>query len=57
LGGLARGDLIVEMNGWPALSTVAFAELLEDLPERQGLQLTVLRGDTPHSIALTPPAG
>jgi DNA-binding MarR family transcriptional regulator len=43
--GLTQGDLIVEMNGRPALSTVALAELLAELPDNRALQLTLLRGD------------
>jgi DNA-binding MarR family transcriptional regulator len=52
-GGLARGDLIVEMNGQPALSAVAFAELLATLPDGYPLRLTVLRGNEPHPIEIT----
>jgi DNA-binding MarR family transcriptional regulator len=54
--GLAKGDLIVEMNDQPALSAVAFAELLDELPAHQGVRLTVLRGDRPRGIELTPPS-
>lgn len=43
--GLAQGDLIVEMNDRPALSTVALAELLAELPDDRALQLTLLRGN------------
>jgi DNA-binding MarR family transcriptional regulator len=53
--GLARGDLIVEMNGQPALSGIAFAELLDELPDRTSLQLTVLRGNEPRSIRVELP--
>jgi DNA-binding MarR family transcriptional regulator len=54
--GLARGDLIVEMNGQPALSAVAFAELLDQSPDGQTLQLTALRGNDPRRIQLVAPA-
>ena len=54
--GLTRGDLIVEMNGQPALSVVALAELLDQLPADQDLQLTVLRGNEPHKIEVGSPA-
>ena len=50
--GLARGDLIVEMNGDPALSVVAAAEMLHHLPADQDLELTVLRGNERHKIRL-----
>jgi DNA-binding MarR family transcriptional regulator len=50
--GLARGDLIVEMNGDPALSVVAVAEMLHHLPADQDLELTVLRGNERHKIRL-----
>jgi DNA-binding MarR family transcriptional regulator len=51
--GLTRGDLIVELNGEPAVSTVAVAELLDRLPDDQTLQMTVLRGDKPETIDIT----
>jgi DNA-binding MarR family transcriptional regulator len=54
--GLARGDLIVEMNGQPALSMVALAELLHQLPPDQPLRLTVHRGNMPHKIDINTPA-
>ncbi len=50
--GLARGDLIVEMNGRPALSAVALAELLAELPADDCLRLTVLRGDEPRTFEI-----
>lgn len=50
--GLARGDLIVEMNGQPALSVVALADLLNELPDNGGLYLTVLRGNEPRRIEI-----
>ena len=50
--GLARGDLIVDMNGDPALSVVAVAEMLHHLPADQNLELTVLRGNERHKIRL-----
>jgi DNA-binding MarR family transcriptional regulator len=53
--GLARGDLIVEMTGQPALSAVAFAELLDELQDGQNLQLTVLRGNEPRTIRVELP--
>jgi DNA-binding MarR family transcriptional regulator len=51
--GLVRGDLITEMDGEPALSTVAFAELADELPDGQIMQLTVLRGNEPRSAQLS----
>ena len=51
--GLTRGDLIVELFGEPAVSTVAVAELLDRLPDDQTLQMTVLRGDKPETIDIT----
>jgi DNA-binding MarR family transcriptional regulator len=50
---LTRGDLIVELNGEPAVSTVAVAKLLDRLPDDQTLQMTVLRGDNPETIDIT----
>jgi hypothetical protein len=50
--GLTQGDLIVEMNGQPALSTVALAELLAELPDDRALQLTVLRGNETRRVRL-----
>ena len=50
--GLARGDLIVEMNGDPALSVVALAEILHGLPAHMDLELTVLRGNEPRKTRL-----
>jgi DNA-binding MarR family transcriptional regulator len=48
--GLTQGDLIVEMNGRPALSTVALAELLAELPANRALQLTLLRGNETRRV-------
>jgi DNA-binding MarR family transcriptional regulator len=53
--GLVRGDLIVEMNGESAVSAVAFAELLEGLPEGESVQLTVFRGNEPRNARIKRP--
>jgi len=50
-----RGDLIVEMNGESAVSAVAFAELLEGLPEGESVQLTVFRGNEPRNARIKRP--
>jgi DNA-binding MarR family transcriptional regulator len=51
--GLARGDLITEIDGHPALSTVTFAEMVDELPKGQSMQLAVLRGNEPRSARLS----
>lgn len=50
--GITQGDLIVEMDGRPALSTVALAELLAELSDQHALQLTVLRGNERRRVQL-----
>jgi DNA-binding MarR family transcriptional regulator len=50
--GLTQGDLIVEMNGRPALSTVALAELLAELPDNRALRLTLLRGNQTRRVRI-----
>ncbi len=52
--GMTRGDLIIEMDGQPALSIVAFAELIDQRPAGKGIALKVLRGNDPHDIKLVP---
>jgi S1-C subfamily serine protease len=51
---VTQGDLIVEMNGRPALSTVALAELLAELPDDRALQLTLLRGNETRRVQFHP---
>jgi DNA-binding MarR family transcriptional regulator len=53
--GLAHGDLIAEMNQQPALSVVAFAELVDALTPGRALNLVVLRGNDRRSVHLKVP--
>jgi DNA-binding MarR family transcriptional regulator len=51
--GIARGDLIVEIDGRPVLSTVTLAELLEAAAAGQLLSVGVLRGDRRRTLRVT----
>lgn len=53
--GLARGDLIVEANGQPALSGIALAEIVDRLPAGRAVELVLLRGNEPHTAAIKLP--
>jgi predicted metalloprotease with PDZ domain len=53
--GLVRGDLIVEANGQPAVSAVALAELIDQLPGEQALKFGFLRGNEPHTATVKQP--
>ena len=53
--GLIRGDLIVEANNKPAVSAVALAKLIRQLPDGKNLQLKVLRGNQCHAATIKQP--
>lgn len=50
--GIQRGDLIVEIGGTPARSTVTLTEELNALRDGDSVELTVLRGDESHRFAV-----
>ncbi len=50
--GLARGDLIVAVDGIPVVSTVTLSDVIERSTDDQRLKITVLRGDTKKKITL-----
>jgi DNA-binding MarR family transcriptional regulator len=54
--GLVRGDLIIEMNGQPARSAVALAELIEQPAGDRSLRLKVLRGNEAHRLHIKAPS-
>jgi DNA-binding MarR family transcriptional regulator len=47
---LARGDLIVAVDGLPTMSTVTLAEILDGVTDGQRLRFTVLRGNESHTM-------
>jgi DNA-binding MarR family transcriptional regulator len=58
LAGIARGDLIAEIDGRPVLSTVTLVELLaEARAGGQRLHFTVLRGDQRRTLEMIAVAG
>ncbi len=50
--GLARGDLIVAVDGIPVVSTVTLADVIDRVTDGRRLKITVLRGDTKKRISL-----
>ncbi len=50
--GLVRGDLIVEVDRVPMLSTVALAERLDRAADGQRIRFTVLRGDERRRVTV-----
>lgn len=54
--GLMRGDLVVEVDGRPVVSTVTLAELLEAAAAGRTLTFTVLRGDWRRTLRVIVPA-
>jgi hypothetical protein len=52
--GLARGDLVVGMNGQPALASSPSPSCSISCPGDQDVRLTVLRGNKPHKMEVTP---
>jgi S1-C subfamily serine protease len=51
-----RGDLVVEVDGRPVVSTVTLAELLEAAAAGRTLTFTVLRGDWRRTLRVIVPA-
>jgi DNA-binding MarR family transcriptional regulator len=49
---LARGDLIVAVDGLPTTSTVTLAEFLDGVTDGQRLRFTVLRGNESRTMRL-----